>query len=108
MKKSFVLLITLMFLIIFSFLLTLTMQTKSLNSNNIINQYLYIQAKNHLEFFISYINTIANLNSIYKIELKDDKFKIIARIEKKNSKYLINIFISSKIKNIRLHKQLIR
>ena len=108
MKTSFVLLITLMFLLIFSFLLVLIMQTKSLNSNNITNQYIYIQAKNHLEFLESYINSIPNLNSINKIELKNDKFRVFAKIEKQNNKYLINIFVSSKIKDIRLHKKIIK
>ncbi len=108
MKKSFVLLITLMFLLIFSFLLVLIMQTKSLNSNNITNQYIYIQATNHLKFFTSYINSIPNLNSINKLELKNDKFKIFATIENNNNKYLINIFVSSNIKDIRLHKKLLK
>ncbi len=88
-----------MVLNIFSILSIYILQTKSVQKVNLQNQYLYIQAKNHLNFFEDYIKTL-DLKDKKKIELEDDIFYIYAKIDKKN----INIFVKSKNYSIRLYK----
>ena len=60
MKTSYTLLISIILITIFSYLGISILETKSLRSTNLSNQYLYIQGKNHLDFFKSYINTRKN------------------------------------------------
>jgi hypothetical protein len=103
MKKSFSLLITIFLISIFSYLAVSILETKSLRNTNLQNQYLYLQAKNHKDFFKSYINTI-DLNEIQNLSIKDDFFEIYAVIEKKTGFFEIDLYIKSKEFNISLHE----
>ena len=58
MKKAYTLLISIVLITIFSYLAISILETKSLRSTNLSNQYLYIQGKNHLDFFKSYLLNI--------------------------------------------------
>lgn len=110
-KKAYTLLITILLISLFSYLIISTMQTKSFANKNIQNQYLYIQAKNHMNFFRSHINSMSTeqLKSMNKLELKDDSFKIEANISSDtNSNLQIDIFVKSISFDIRLHERVIR
>ena len=104
MKKSYTLLISIVLITIFSFLAISILETKALRSSNLSNQYLYIQGKNHLDFFKSYIKTI-DLEDISNLEIKDDFFDIYAKIEKKDSIFTIDIFVKAKDYDISLYEQ---
>ena len=105
MKKSYTLLITIVLITVFSFLAISILETKSLRSSNLSNQYLYIQGKNHLEFFKKYIID-SNLKDITSLEIKDDFFNIYAKIEKKDSIFVIDIFVKAKDYDISLYEQI--
>ena len=105
MKKSYTLLISIVLLTIFSYLSISILETKSLRSTNLSNQYLYIQGKNHLEFFKSYIKDL-ELKNISHLEIKDDLFDIYAKIEEKESIFTINIFVKAKDYDISLYEQI--
>lgn len=109
-KKAYTLLITIVLISLFSYLIISTMQTKSFANKNIQNQYLYIQAKNHMDFFRNHINSMNTdkLKSMNKLELKDDLFKIEANIKDINSNLQIDIFVKSISFDIRLHERVIR
>ena len=105
MKKSYTLLISIVLITIFSYLSISILETKSLRTTNLSNQYLYIQGKNHLEFFKSYIKSI-DLIDISQIEIKDDFFDIYAKIEKKDSIFTIEIFVKAKDYDISLYEKI--
>ncbi len=107
-KKSFILLSTLVLIFVFSILAVYIFEVKSLNSQNIIKQYKYIQAKNHLNFLDEYIQSLSDLKLLDKIAIEDDKFDIYAIIEKEENKYKINIYVKSIDFDINLHKKVIR
>ena len=109
-KKAYTLLITIVLISLFSYLIISTMQTKSFANKNIQNQYLHIQAKNHLEFFRNHINSMSTeqLKNMNKVELKDEFFKIEANIKNTNSNLQIDIFVKSISFDIRLHERVIR
>ena len=109
-KKAYTLLITIVLISLFSYLIISTMQTKSFANKNIQNQYLYIQAKNHMDFFKDYINSISTeqLRNINKLELKDNYFEIEANIVNTNPNLQIDIFVKSISFDIRLHERVIR
>ena len=107
MKKSYTLLISIVLITIFSYLAISILETKSLRTTNLSNQYLYIQGKNHLEFFKSYIKSI-DLIDISQLEIKDDFFDIYAEIEKKDSIFTIEIFVKAKNYNISLFEKFIK
>ena len=105
MKKSYTLLISIVLITIFSYLAISILETKSLRTTNLSNQYLYIQGKNHLEFFKSYIKSI-DLIDISQLEIKDDFFDIHAKIEKKDSIFTIEIFVKAKDYDISLYEKI--
>ena len=105
MKKSYTLLISIVLITIFSYLAISILETKSLRTTNLSNQYLYIQGKNHLEFFKSYIKSI-DLIDISQIEIKDDFFDIYAKKEKKDSIFTIEIFVKAKDYDISLYEKI--
>lgn len=107
MKKAYTLLISIVLITIFSYLAISILETKSLRSTNLSNQYLYIQGKNHLNFFKSYLDEL-DLNDIKEIEIKDDLFDIKAKIEKENSSFSINIFVKAKDYDISLYEKIIK
>ena len=107
MKKAYTLLISIVLITIFSYLAISILETKSLRSTNLSNQYLYIQGKNHLNFFKSYLDEL-DLNDIEEIEIKDDLFDIKAKIEKEKSSFSINIFVKAKDYDISLYERIIK
>lgn len=107
MKKSYTLLISIVLITIFSYLALLLLETKSLRSTNLSNQYLYIQGKNHLSFFKSYLLDI-DLNEITELEIKDEIFKIYAKIEKTESVFSIDVFVKAKDYDISLYEKIIK
>ncbi|WP_368029568.1 hypothetical protein [Arcobacter sp. s6] len=107
MKKSYTLFISIILITLFSFLAISILETKALRSSNLSNQYLYIQGKNHLEFFKKYIID-SDLKDITSLEIKDDFFNIIAKIEQKDSIFIINILVKAKDYDISLYEQIIK
>ena len=107
MKKSYTLLITIVLITLFSFLAISILQTKSLRAENLTNQYLYIQAKNHKNFLKDYLRNI-DLEGITSFEVEDKIFNIYAKIEKNNSIFTIDIFVKAKEFNISLYERVIK
>jgi hypothetical protein len=107
-KKAFTLFSTLVLLFVFSLLVIKIFETKSIASQNIINEYKYIQAKNHLIFLEEYIKTIANLDTVETLKIEDDNFDILTKIKKLSTKYEINLYVKSLNSNVRLHKKIYR
>ena len=107
MKKAYTLLLTIILITLFSVLGIFILETKSLKSENLTNQYLYIQAKNHKNFLKDYLKSI-DLNGINDFEIKDDLFDIYAKIEKNNSIFTIDIFVKAKEYDISLHEKVIK
>ncbi|MGM0518073.1 MAG: hypothetical protein ACQERD_00350 [Campylobacterota bacterium] len=108
-KKAFSLMITLLLVSIFSFLSINILQTKAFSNKTLELKYLYIQAKNHKDFLKSYIKTLkkSKLETVEKITLDDSFFNIEAFLNKKDSKFLVDIFIKSKNHNVSLHDSFI-
>ena len=106
MKKSFTLLSTLILISLFSILIIKIFEVKNIASTNILNQYNYIQAKNHLNFLEEYINSLDSLELIDKIQIKDDRFNIIAQIEKIDEDFIAYLDVKSINYNIRVFKKI--
>lgn len=87
----------------FSYLLIYIMQTKSIQTKNLQNQYLYIQAKNHMIFFKEYLKSV-DLKDINNLKIDDDIFDIYANINKEK----IDIFVKAKSYDISIYENLIR
>ena len=107
MKKAYTLLITIVLITSFSVVGVFIMQTKALKSENLTNQYLYIQGKNHLNFFKEYIKEL-DLKEINHLQLEDDLFDIYARIESKDSSYIVHIYVKAKDFDISLYEKVIK
>ena len=107
MKKSYTLLITITLITLFSVLGIFILETKSLRSENLTNQYLYIQAKNHKNFLKDYIKSI-DLTNINDFEIEDDLFDIFAKIEKNNSIFTIDIFVKAKDYDVSLYEKVVK
>ena len=107
MKKSYTLLISIVLITIFSFLAISILETKALRSSNLSNQYLYIQAKNHKNFLKDYIKSI-DLTNINHFEINDDLFDIYAKVEPKNSTFVIDIFVKAKDYDISLYERVVK
>ena len=107
MKKAYSLLITITLITLFSVLGIFILETKSLRSENLTNQYLYIQAKNHKNFLKDYLKSI-DLTNINHFEIKDDLFDIYAKIEKNNSIFTIHIFVKAKDYNISFYEKVVK
>ncbi len=105
-KNSFILIFVLIFVFLFSILALRIYELKSFSSLNIINQYKYLQAKNHLVFLENYINSLENLNLINKIQIDEEKFEIIALINKtETNRYEIEFSVKAIDYNIRVYKK---
>ncbi len=107
MKKSYSLLITITLITLFSVLGIFILETKSLRSENLTNQYLYIQAKNHKNFLKDYLKSI-DLTNINHFEINDDLFDIYAKVEAKNSTFVIDIFVKAKDYDISLYERVVK
>lgn len=104
MKKSYTLLITIVLITIFAYLSSLILETKSLKSQNLKNQYLYVQAKNHKNFLKEYLETL-DLKSFNEIEIEDEFFLIHA-IKSQDLKSM-NLYIKSKEFDIGITEKII-
>lgn len=112
-QKGFTLFSTLILIFVFSILIIKIFEIKSISSTNIINQYKYIQAKNHLIFLEEYINSLldlesSNLDSIDKIKIEDQNFNIIALIKKEDKTNIIELIVEDLNFNIRVYKKIIK
>lgn len=96
---------TITLITIFSYIGILILETKALKNENLTNQYLYIQGKNHLEFFKEYIKNL-NLKEITHLEIEDELFDIYANIEFKNPTYIVNIYVKAKNYDISLYEKI--
>ena len=107
MKKSYVLFITLILVVVFSFLANFILETNSLKNEAFTQKYLYLQAKNHILFLEDYILK-TDLEDTKDIKIDDDLFTIVAkRYGEENSK-LFFLSVQNKEFDIRLTKQIIK
>lgn len=99
--------ITLLLVSLFSFLTINLVETKSIQSKNLENQYLYIQGKNHLSFLQTYIVSLSKdeLDTIEHIIIENKNFVIEAYNNDKNNNYELELFVKSKFKDISLFKK---
>lgn len=104
MKKAYTLLITIILISTFSYLGVLILETKALKNQNLSNQYLYIQAKNHLNFFEEFIKDY-DLKDIKELQIEDALFDIY--VTKLDSSNIIDIFVKAKDYDISIHKQIV-
>lgn len=107
MKKSYTLIITTILITLFSYISILILQTKSLKSTNLQNQYLYIQGKNHMSFFKDLIIS-TDLENINHLEIENKLFDIYAIIKEENSAKKIDIFVKAKNYNISIYESLLK
>ena len=105
MKKAYTLLLTIVLITIFSILSIFILETKSLKSINLTNQYLYIQAKNHKNFLKDYIKEL-DLKDINHLKVDDDLFDISAKIEQKGSIFNVDIFVKAKDYDISIYERI--
>ena len=107
MKKSYVLFITLILVVVFSFLANFILETNSLKNEAFTQKYLYLQAKNHILFLEDYILK-TDLEDTKKVKIENDLFEIIAkRYGDENSK-LFFLSVQNKEFDIRLTKQIVK
>jgi len=78
MKKSYVLFITLVLVVVFSVLANFILETSSLKNEAFKQKYLYLQAKNHILFLEDYILK-TELEDTKDIKIDDDLFKTSKR-----------------------------
>ena len=107
MKKAYTLLLTIVLITTFSVLGVFILETKSLRSTNLTNQYLYIQAKNHKNFLKDYLKSI-DLGGINHLKIEDDLFDIYVRIESKDSIFTIHIFVKAKDYDISFYERIVK
>lgn len=104
-KKAYTLLITIVLIATFSYLAILILETKALKNENLSNQYLYIQAKNHLNFLEDFIKDY-DLQGIEHLKIDDEVFDIYAtKLENSN---FVDIFVKAKDYDVALHKQIMK
>ena len=103
MKKAYTLLITIILVTLFSYIGILILETKALRNENLSNQYLYIQAKNHLNFFEDFV-TDYDLKDITHLQIEDELFDIYAT--KLIDSNIVDIFVKAKDFDISIHKQI--
>lgn len=105
MKKAYTLLITIILVTLFSYIGILILETKALRNENLSNQYLYIQAKNHLNFFEDFVKDY-DLKDITHLQIEDELFDIYAT--KLIDSNIVDIFVKAKDFDISIHKQIIK
>jgi hypothetical protein len=106
MKSSFTLLFTILIVTILSLISIKIFETKSVNSTNLTNKYVYIQALNHLEFLEEYINSLEDVKNIDEIKIDNKEFYIKAIFKKVALKYKISLEVKAKNFNVRVQKTL--
>lgn len=105
-KKSFTLLSTIVLILLLSLIVVKIYETKNISSQNALNQYDYIQAKNHLKFLEEYIKSLQSLETIDKIEIENNNFEIKALIKKENEKYIAYLSVKALKNDVRVYKKI--
>lgn len=105
MRKAYTLFITIILITSFSFLTIFIMETKALKNENLSNQYLYIQAKNHMNFFKEYIKN-EDLKDITHLQIEDELFDIFASLDKTQN--VFHLYVKAKNYNITLYEKVIK
>lgn len=106
MKKSFTLLFTILIVTILSLISIKIFETKSVNSTNLTNKYVYIQALNHLIFLEEYINSLEEIDDINEIIIDNKAFYIKAIFKKIALKHKISLEVKAKNFKVRVQKTL--
>lgn len=107
MKKSYILLLTILLLVIFSFLVIFVFETKSFQTTFFKDKYLYIQGKNHKKFFSNLIKN-KDLKNINSLKIETSNFIMKAKIKKLESYYEVEIFINSLNNEVSLYEKFIK
>ena len=107
MKKSYVLFITLVLVVIFSVLANFILETNSLKNEAFKQKYLYLQAKNHISFLEDYILK-TNLEDTKKVKIENDLFEIKATRYGEEKSKLFFLSVKNKKFDIRLTKQIVK
>ena len=107
MKKSYVLFITLVLVVVFSVLANFILETNSLKNEAFKQKYLYLQAKNHISFLEDYILK-TNLEDTKKVKIENDLFEIIATRYGEEKSKLFFLSVKNKKFDIRLTKQIVK
>ncbi|RXI27623.1 hypothetical protein CRU87_08060 [Aliarcobacter trophiarum LMG 25534] len=105
MKKSYVLFMTLVLIVVFSILANSILEIISIKNENFVQKTLYLQAKNHILFLEDYILN-SDLNDTKEIKIDDEIFEIIAKRDKEDSK-LFFLSVKNREFAIRLTKQIV-
>lgn len=105
MKNSFTLFSTLLLILMFSIISVKIFENKNISSQNTINQYNYIQAKNHLKFLEQYVRSLDSLELLNKIEIKDTNFEVYALIKKQEEKFDVELIVEEKDSSVRVYKR---
>ena len=107
MKKSYVLFITLILVVVFSVLANFILETNSLKNEAFTQKYLYLQAKNHILFLEDYILK-TDLEDTKKVKIENDLFEIIAKRYGEEKSKLFFLSVQNKEFDIRLTKQIVK
>ena len=107
MKKSYVLFITLILVVVFSVLANFILETNSLKNEAFTQKYLYLQAKNHILFLEDYILK-TDLEDTKKVKIENDLFEIIAKRYGDENNKLFFLSVQNKEFDIRLTKQIVK
>ena len=107
MKKSYVLFITLVLVVVFSILANFILETNSLKNEAFKQKYLYLQAKNHISFLEDYILK-TNLEDTKKVKIENDLFEIIARRYGDEKSKIFFLSVQNKDFAIKLTKQIVK
>lgn len=110
MKSSFALLITIFIVLLFSLSISQIGLTHTLNSNQQTQEYLYTQAKLHLDFFKSVILDAQSIDCQNELVLDNINFNIKAEFQCIDSHALVDVFVESKtdLFHIRLHERFLK
>ena len=107
MKKSYVLFITLILVVVFSVLANFILETNSLKNEAFTQKYLYLQAKNHILFLEDYILK-TDLEDTKEVKIENDLFEIIAKRYGDEKSKLFFLSVKNKKFDIRLTKQIVK
>ena len=107
MKKSYVLFITLILVVVFSVLANFILETNSLKNEAFTQKYLYLQAKNHISFLEDYILK-TNLEDTKKVKIENDLFEIIAKRYGDEKSKIFFLSVQNKDFAIKLTKQIVK
>ena len=107
MKKSYVLFITLVLVVVFSILANFILETNSLKNEAFTQKYLYLQAKNHILFLEDYILK-TDLEDTKKVKIENDLFEIIAKRYGDEKSKIFFLSVQNKEFAIKLTKQIVK